>query len=80
MRKEVTLDYLSRVRIPAQFMKQLGWDLPDRDKKLTQTLILEVKDDTIVISRKPLLARCIDCDKMFSTEYSFCPHCGKPLE
>lgn len=79
MKKEVTLDYLSRVRIPSQFIKQLGWSEPNRDTKTTQKVCLELKDDKIIITNSTTTNKCPKCNKEFTSTYKFCPYCGEKI-
>lgn len=77
MKKDVTLDYLSRVRIPAQFIKQLGWAQPDRDTKATSKLCMELKDDKIIITNSLTSYKCKKCNAEFTAKFNYCPYCGE---
>ena len=71
--KEVKLDILGRVCLPKSMREALGWEVDS-------SVYVEQFDDRIIISKAAMTQVCPVCNKVFTTDYEFCPFCGQYLK
>ena len=71
--KEVKLDILGRVCLPKSMREALGWEVDS-------SVYVEQFDDRIIISKAAMPQVCPVCNKVFTTDYEFCPFCGQYLK
>ena len=67
------IDNCGRFVIPTRLIKSLGWE-----KGIIA--IGEKIDDTIVIRSLGKQMHCHKCNKLYSSQFNFCPTCGNKLE
>lgn len=68
-----TIDKSGRFVIPRKVLKTLSWD--------SGVLAFgEINDNSIVIKSLGEQTKCDKCNKIYNSQYNYCPICGKALK